>query len=289
MNERALHYYIEIVRQGSISRAAESLHIAQPPLSQQLKRLEEELGVQLIVRQQKKWMLTPAGEAFYDYAIQALQQSKDIKFYLQELQEGTVGSLRIGVASSCYNLLLEVIEVFHQQYPKVKISIHTGMSHLLLQQLKKGEIDIALLLKLEGSYGYEWKALKEQHSIAIVPKSYQCNQKEVSLKSLVKDKTFIMLGTMEGHRFTEQLENYFIQHDCVPDRIIECRDIEIATQLVAKGMGVAVIPKMELNLFYENHLQQITLSDFHYPFYPVAVRINEPFHATLNDSFWALF
>lgn len=289
MNLRMLQYYIEIVQQGSITKAAQNLHIAQPPLSQQLIRLENELGVQLIKRQQKRWEITPAGEAFYQYAIQTVKQSKDIRFYLQEIEEGTVGSIRIGVASSCYQLLLDGLARFHEQFPKVKITIHTGMSHVLIQQMRKGEIDIALVLKLEELYGLDWHALAEQKSIAIMPKTMSVGVEPIEIKKWVKDQTFILLGSMEGHRFTEQLKDYFIEHDCVPEKVIECRDIEVAMQLVRRGIGIAIIPKMELNPFYENAIQVVEIADFDYRFYPVITRLDHPQNSTVCERIWETF
>jgi LysR family transcriptional regulator, salicylic acid-responsive activator of bsdBCD len=289
MNLRTLHYFIEIVQQGSITKAAKSLHIAQPPLSQHLIRLESELGVQLIKRQQKQWEITPAGEAFYQYAVQTVKQSKDIRFYLQEIEEGTVGSIRIGVASSCYQLLLDGLANFHEEYPKVKIIIHTGMSHELIQQLKKGELDLALILKVEELYGVDWHALTTQKSIAIMPQKMPLENETVEIKHWINNQTFILLGSMEGHSFTEQLKDYFIEQDCVPEKVIECRDVEVAMQLVGRGMGIAIIPEMELNPLYKDIIKVVEISDFDYEFYPVITRLNTNQNSTIVNQIWNNF
>lgn len=102
MDVKQLHYFREIVNQESISKAAEVLHIAQPPLSQQLKKLEMELGTILIHRYRQKWELTETGEVLYQYAEKLLSTMKDIKQQIVEIERGSAGVLRIGVSSSLF-------------------------------------------------------------------------------------------------------------------------------------------------------------------------------------------
>jgi hypothetical protein len=90
------------------------------------------------------------------------------------------------------------------------------MSNELIQQMRKGEIDIAIVLKVKELYGLDWHALPEQKSIAIMPKNMPVGVGPIKIIEWVKEQTFILLGSMEGHRFTEQLKDFFIEHDCVP-------------------------------------------------------------------------
>lgn len=107
MDIRQLQYYKEIVNQGSISKAAEILNVAQPPLSQTLKKLETELGTTLIHRYRQKWQLTETGELLYQYAKQVLGQMEEVERRIQEIEEGTSGTLRIGVSSACSNMIVD--------------------------------------------------------------------------------------------------------------------------------------------------------------------------------------
>ena len=102
---KQLKYFKTIVDEGNISKAAEVLHMAQPPLSQQLKRLETELGTVLIKRYTQKWELTETGEILYRHAVNMLQDIKEIKREINEMEEGISGTLTIGVSSSCVNFL----------------------------------------------------------------------------------------------------------------------------------------------------------------------------------------
>ena len=125
MDIRQLHYFREIVKQGSISKAAEVLHIAQPPLSQLLKKLETDLGTTLIHRYRKKWELTETGEILYQYAEQMLMQMQDVKQRIQEIEQGIAGTVSIGVSSACSNMLIDYVSMFRTQYPNVKIELLT--------------------------------------------------------------------------------------------------------------------------------------------------------------------
>ena len=98
MDIKQLYYFKEIVDQESISKAALILHIAQPPLSQQLKRLEMELGTTLIHRYRQKWELTETGHILYQYAKKILLSMEDVKRQIEEIEKGSAGTLRIGVS-----------------------------------------------------------------------------------------------------------------------------------------------------------------------------------------------
>ena len=147
MDIRQLHYFREIVKQGSISKAAEVLHIAQPPLSQMLIKLENNLGTTLIHRYRKKWELTETGKLLYQYAEQMLVQVLEVKQRIQEIEQGIAGTISIGVSSACSNILIDYVSVFRTQYPKVKIKLITGNSEELLKRLERREIDVVSLLR----------------------------------------------------------------------------------------------------------------------------------------------
>ena len=204
MDIRQLHYFKEIVKQGSISKAAEVLHIAQPPLSQLLKKLENDLGTTLIHRYRQKWELTETGELLYQYAEQMLMQMQDVKQQIQEIEQGIAGTVSIGVSSACSNILIDYVSMFRTQYPNVKINIITGNSEELLKRLEQREIDVALLLRPSNSEQYQMKILKKQPFVVIIPtswsSSFSSQQHNIGTNCPFP---FIMLGAMEGHSLNE--------------------------------------------------------------------------------------
>ncbi|EJS77209.1 LysR family transcriptional regulator [Bacillus cereus] len=289
MDFRQLYYFKEIVKQGSISKAAEVLHIAQPPLSQLLKKLETDLGTTLIHRYRQKWELTETGEILYQYATQMLMQVQDVKQQIQEIEQGIGGTVSIGVSSTCSNMLIDYVSTFRNQYPHVKINIVTGNSEELLKKLEQREIDIALLLRLGNSEQYEMKVLKKQSTTVIIPTSWAISfsSQHVTIEQIAQFP-FIMLGAMEGLSFNETLFKAFDEHQLKPNVIIECKDISMVVALVSKGLGLSVIPKMDYTSPFLEHITLLELEQFNFQLEPVIVKLKDQRISKAASQFWEI-
>lgn len=284
MDHRHLSYYVEIVKQGSISKAADRLHIAQPPLSQLLKRLEEELGTVLIERYRKKWELTEAGRLFYDYAVGTLNDFNYVAKQITELERGVVGTIRIGVATSCINLFVDYYAAFLESFPYVKVYLTTGPSETIRKQLEKRTIDVALMLKPERVALYEYKVLHEQRCVAVVPKSWRWGS-ETSLHQF-HDKPFIALGEMKDFSLTNELNHHFATQHIEPQTILECKDIAVAICMAEKGLGATIVPNMHFMSSESELVDSIPLEDFDYATYPVLLRLKDASFNKVTERFW---
>ncbi|WIY58875.1 LysR family transcriptional regulator [Bacillus arachidis] len=289
MDFRQLYYFKEIVKQGSISKAAEVLHIAQPPLSQLLKKLETDLGTTLIHRYRQKWELTETGEILYQYANQMLMQIQDVKQQIQEIEQGIGGTVSIGVSSTCSNMLIDYVSTFRTQYPNVKINIVTGNSEELLKRLEQREIDVALLLRLGNSEQYEMKILKKQPTAVIIPTSWATSfsSQHVTIEQIVQFP-FIMLGAMEGLSFNEDLFKVFDEHQVKPNIIIECKDIRMIVALVSRGLGLSVIPRMDYTSPFLEHTTLFELKQFDFHLEPVIVKLKDQRISKVGSQFWEM-
>ncbi|MGG5793292.1 LysR family transcriptional regulator [Bacillus cereus] len=289
MDFRQLYYFKEIVKQGSISKAAEVLHIAQPPLSQLLKKLETDLGTTLIHRYRQKWELTATGEILYQYANQMLMQIQDVKQQIQEIEQGIGGTVSIGVSSTCSNMLIDYVSTFRTQYPNVKIKIVTGNSEELLKRLEQREIDVALLLRLGNSEQYEMKILKKQPTAVIIPSSWATSfsSQHVTIEQIAQFP-FIMLGAMEGLTFNEDLFKVFDEHQVKPNIIIECKDIRMVVALVSRGLGLSVIPRMDYTSSFLEHTTLFELKQFDFQLEPVIVKLKDQRISKVASQFWEM-
>ncbi|PEI83488.1 LysR family transcriptional regulator [Bacillus toyonensis] len=289
MDFRQLYYFKEIVKQGSISKAAEVLHIAQPPLSQLLKKLETDLGTTLIHRYRQKWELTATGEILYQYANQMLMQIQDVKQQIQEIEQGIGGTVSIGVSSTCSNMLIDYVSTFRTQYPNVKIKIVTGNSEELLKKLEQREIDVALLLRLGNSEQYEMKILKKQPTAVIIPSSWATSfsSQHVTIEQIAQFP-FIMLGAMEGLSFNEDLFKVFDEHQVKPNIIIECKDIRMVVALVSRGLGLSVIPRMDYTSSFLEHTTLFELKQFDFHLEPVIVKLKNQRISKVASQFWEM-
>lgn len=288
MDIRQLQYYREIVLQGNISKAAEVLNIAQPPLSQLLKKLETELGTTLIHRYRQKWELTESGQLLYQYAEQLVSQMEEVKRRIHEIEEGTAGTVRIGFSSACSNMLIDYIEDFREQFSQIKINIFSGDSESLLAKLKQKEIDLALLFRPSHAEQFEMKTLKKEPAILIVPKSLTSELSAQPTFNEIAHLPFIMLGAMEGHTFHENILKAFQDHEVQPNIVVECKDIPMVVALVNRGLGISIIPRMNYKSLFYQHLQIYEFGNFDIRLEPVMMKLKDVPTSKAATHFWEM-
>ncbi|AXI00101.1 LysR family transcriptional regulator [Sporosarcina sp. PTS2304] len=288
MDIRQLHYFKEIVDQGSISKAALVLHMAQPPLSQQLQKLETELGTTLIQRYRQKWEITETGKLLYSYATRLVAEMQEIKLRIREVEEGSAGTLRVGVSSACLNILADYIEIYRKKYPDVKISVYKGDSEELLTKIEEKVIDLAIVLRLNHSKQYAMKKMMEQEYVVVCPVVWGelFEYDDVTFKELA-NYPFIMLEAMEGHTYYEDVLQAFTEAGVSPNIIMETKDIATVIAMVSKGLGLSIIPRMA----YVEPMQQLSLhelKDFSYRAEPVMIKRNKEHISKAALQLWDL-
>ncbi|MEH7238068.1 LysR family transcriptional regulator [Bacillus sp. JJ1562] len=286
MDIRQLQYYKEIVKQGNISKAAQSLNIAQPPLSQLLKKLEAELGTTLIQRYRQKWELTESGELLYQYAEQLLSQMDEVKRRIHEIEEGTAGTVRIGVSSACSNMLIDYIAQFREQFPQIKVNIFSGDSEGLLKKVRQKEIDIALLIRPSNTEEFETKILKKEPAILIVPRSLATSLSPQPTIKEIAHLPFIMLGAMEGHSFHENILKAFDEQEVKPNIIVECKDIPMVVGLVNRELGISIIPRMHYKSLFFDQLKIYEFGQFDFSIEPVMMKLKDAPISKAAAQFW---
>ncbi len=263
MDIKQLKYFKTIVDEGNISKAAEVLHMAQPPLSQQLKRLENELGTVLIKRYTQQWELTETGKTLYRHAVHMLQDIKGIKQEIREMEEGIRGTLSIGVSSSCVNFLPKNIHHFRENYPNVFIKIWKGEYSYLQKLLKAREIELSFMLLPMTLQDYQVKSLPRDPFVVVIPSSWksQFAKNTVSLKEIIH-YPFLMLGPMEGYSMYENILSHFHKHQFSPNIVMECIDISALLSFVASEIGISIIPKSEIYGSFNQDIKTLEIEDF---------------------------
>ncbi|MEK4851295.1 LysR family transcriptional regulator [Paenibacillus sp. FSL H7-0756] len=245
MELRQLQYTLQIAAERNFSRAAEKLHIAQPSLSQQLSKLEKELGVLLFQRNTSSVELTYAGEKFVEQAqgiIDAVELLRQEMSDISQLRTGRVmvGSMPITGA----HLLPHVLPVFKSKYAEVEITLLEDSSMNLEKLTASGQTDLSLLsLPLEiPTLAYE--VLGEERIDLAVPPGHLLAGREpqgirTSLAEL-KDEPFIVLK--EGQGFRKMTVELCRQAGFEPRIVFESNNMETVQSLVAAGMGVTLVP-----------------------------------------------
>lgn len=245
MELRQLQYTLQIAAERNFSRAADKLHIAQPSLSQQLSKLEKELGVLLFQRNTSSVELTHAGEKFVEQAqaiIDAVELLRQEMSDISQLRTGrvVVGSMPITGA----HLLPHVLPVFKSKYAEVEITLLEDSSMNLEKLTASGQTDLSLLsLPLEiPTLAYE--VLGEERIDLAVPPEHPLAARSVlgirtSLHEL-KNEPFIVLK--EGQGFRKMTVELCREAGFEPQIVFESNNMETVQSLVATGMGVTLVP-----------------------------------------------
>lgn len=286
MDVRQLLYYKEIIEQGSISRAARALNMAQPPLSQLLKKLEQELGTTLIHRYRRKWEVTESGKLFYEYANRILSETEDIKRQIREIEEGDAGAVRIGVAPACLNILVDYIVLFRKKYPQIKFNIFTDYKNGLITKLKQREIDLALLLNPGQIDPFDVRPLKKEKTILIVPESWTCSLTEKPTIEEIASLPFIMLGDLEEHPLSGKILDFFKKYHTKPNIVFQCKDIHMVLALVNHGLGISIIPKLRYQPGIFEQIKIYEYEEVDLQIEPVLMRLHDAPFSKAALRFW---
>lgn len=145
MDLRQYRYFCAVVEEQSVTRAAERLRMAQPALTQQIRKMEELLGVRLIERAGRGIRITASGERLYERAVSLLRYEAETRIEVSDIKEGRTGILRIGVNTLSAGRLTGWVQEMKRRHPRITLQIHQGESAALIDRLKDHAIDVALV------------------------------------------------------------------------------------------------------------------------------------------------
>ncbi len=243
METQQLRYVVAVARSGNFSRAAEQCHVAQPSLSQQIRKLEEEIGERLFVRLPRQAKLTAAGEHFIPRALRILEEMDTAHREARGNKELTCGRIVLGVLPTIAPYLLpQLIPNFSAQFPGIEIVMHEDTTARLMQLALACELDMAIVsLPIRDDRFDVAELFREDLLLALPPGHALTKRKKISLGDL-DGESFILMK--EGHCLGDQVLNFCEKRDFHPR--VSCRSTQIETiqALVKAGMGISLIPEM---------------------------------------------
>lgn len=246
MELRQLQYTLKIAEERNFSRAADKLHIAQPSLSQQLSKLEQELGVKLFQRNTSTVELTYAGASFIEHAKKIMDAVEQLRQEMDDISQLRAGRVVIGsMPITGSHLLPYVLPAFKEAYPDIQVALLEDTSLNLEKLTAGGGTDLSLLsLPLqEPSLTYE-PIGEEMIDLAVPPQhplaSLEARTEKVSLERL-KDEPFIVLK--KGQGFRKLTIDLCRNAGFEPNVVFESNNIETVQSLVAAGMGITLVPR----------------------------------------------
>lgn len=243
MELRQLRYFEALGSTLNFSRAAELLHIAQPPLTRQIQQLEEELGVLLVDRSKRPLRLTRAGGFFYDKAIQILSQIDEISLATKQIGEEKKPSVRVGfVPSVLYGDIPRFIHLFTQKFADIDIVLSELTSVQQVQSLQVGRIDVGFGRLPIQQDGVVNTLIHEEPLVAALPSSDNEGEDGITLKAL-SQKRLIIYPAAPRPSFADQVLSLFRMHGLSLIKTIDANGLQTAIGLVATGMGTTIVPK----------------------------------------------
>jgi len=238
MEIHQLEYVLALERYKHFSLAAEEINVSQPTLSHQIKKLEDELGVELFVRTTRSVKLTPAGEDFMIYAKRILSDVQNAKLAMQEHTHLQKGSIKIGAtANITYLGITSLIAEFQKMYPGISIKLYEDITDNLIKRMHTHEIDVAFIHSINDEQQIaDIYPLIHDRIVLFVSRSHALADREsVDLSELATEK-FVMYKMSGGIR--KELIQYCRDAGFEPDIIFESSHVETMKGLVEEGVGV---------------------------------------------------
>ncbi|MFM1655495.1 LysR family transcriptional regulator [Brevibacillus sp. B_LB10_24] len=259
MDIRQLRYFIAIAEEKKITAAAKRLHMAQPPLSQQLRLMEQELGVPLVERRGKKLELTKAGQTLYKHALEIAHLMDESQMEVKEIGNGIRGKLAIGVNTLSWNQLPKLLRTFQEMYPKMTYKIQQNESAQLCKMVRERVIEMAVVwFPLELS-DFAVLHLKTEPFCFVAPSKFQLDSDKISYEEMKHCP--LILPSTEGLGVYSVILEELSQAGLQDNIICECSDLAVLFELVSSGFGSAIIPESVLKLHKGYDIRVFELAD----------------------------
>ncbi len=245
MELHQLRYFCAVAETGSFSRAAEQSHVSQPSLSQQIIKLEEELGARLFDRLGRSVRLTELGKTFLPRARAVLRELEAAKGDVVERKDFVGGPVTVGVIPTVGPYFLpRVLTSFSRKFPQVRFTVIEEITPVLLDRLRAGAIDAAILALPIRGHEFETNPLLTERLFAALPKNHRLAKRTaLSLKDL-RSEPFLLLR--DGHCFRDTAVAACDRARLHPQVIFESGQFSSLLSLVGAGMGVSIVPEMAI-------------------------------------------
>ncbi|WP_433671061.1 LysR family transcriptional regulator [Klebsiella michiganensis] len=241
---RHLRYFIAVAEELHFGHAAARLNISQPPLSQQIQILEQQIGARLFARTNRSVSLTEAGRQFLADSRQILSQVDDAAARAARLHHGETGELRIGFTSSApfIKAVSDTLSTFRRRYPDVHIQTRETNTREQIVPLNEGALDLGLMRNTQLPDTLVWERVLREPLLAMVPRDHPlASQPRVSLRELAREP-FVFFDPHVGTGLYDDILGLMRRYDLTPAITQEVGEAMTIIGLVAAGLGVSILP-----------------------------------------------
>lgn len=240
---RHLRYFVAVAEELHFGRAAKRLHLAQPPLSQQIRKLEVIVGHALFTRTSRAVKLTSAGDIFLERARRTLRHVHEDLEEARSVGRGEVGFLRVGfIGSSMLTALPTIFGRYRQQYPNVNLQLHESYTSGVVQGLLNGSLDAGILRDGGPSDGLEVETLYSEPFVAVLPVRHPLAKQKTLSPAALRDQPFVFFPAFSSKQAYAKPISLCEAHGFRPNIVQEAPQWLTLLRLVGAGLGVTIAP-----------------------------------------------
>lgn len=269
LNLHQLSTFVTVLSEGSMTAAADKLYLTQPAVSQQIRNLEDELGVELLVRGVRQIKPTAHGEILYEHAKRLLQQAQLTEVAIKSMGAELKGRMRIGTMNSIgLHLMSPIISRIMRHNPELSVKVDYDNGEELVKAFKKGQYDVLMLPDVTTEFGLEMDApierkflLKEEMWFVGIQRGE--SQSHISLKDLTQFPLVQFVDEFPG--FTKSLNDQLQQQQVKPNVIFESSNVGTLKRVIESGLGWGFLPAHSVKKQVRSgRLSRIHVKDFEY-------------------------
>jgi len=238
-----LRYFVAVADEGSFSRAATKVRVAQPSLSQQIRKLEAELGQPLFDRLPRSVVLTEAGRCLIDYARQILASIGDARRCVDDLKGEVAGRVAVGAIPTIAPYVLPgLVVTFQKHYPDVILEVVEDVTDGITRRIEAGELDVALASTCRASPTLRREPLGTEPLLALVPEKHLLAKKDLVEFDDLKSQRFLLLHEM--HCLSQQVNHLLESRRLRPQIALAGSQLSTIANMVAASIGISIVPQM---------------------------------------------
>lgn len=255
MDLKRLRCFVAVAEELHFGRAAARLHLTQPALSQQIRRLEDELGVQLLQRTQRRVALTESGRLFLEKTRLVLTHADTAVRSVQRANRGEIGELSIGfVGSATLGILPEVLKVFRRRFPQIQLSVHELTTSQQIASLGTRQIRVGFLRPPVSDPDVATETISREPWVVAMPHDHALRARSVIALNELAHEPFIGTPRMLGPGFYDQVTGLCLRAGFTPRIVQEAVQMQTVVSLVNAGFGVACVPQSVAKLSHRDVL-----------------------------------
>lgn len=243
MQMRQLRYFVTVADLGSFTRAAARCLVAQPSLSQQIIKLERELGQPLLERLGRTVRLTPAGQDLYDHAVPLLAALDALEERVKTAADPGLGTVRVGAIPTVAPYWLPaLLHRFGKKFPRATVALQENLTALTVRSCLEGDLDVGIIASAVDDELLDAEPLFTEELLLTLPARHPLLKKKAVALDDLAGQPFVLMN--EAHCLGEQIVNFCRERECLP--VVRCRSTQLLTvqELVALGHGISLVPAM---------------------------------------------